>query len=115
MAETTLRRDRTWSFNVLRSDDDTDWPDELPQPYSSVGRMYRPVRVHLVFSRRNDEQVKLTGSAIYGPRIVKAGPVGSIVTQSLYGTALQEPWFMEIVTASMGAIMQDLSKGAVSE
>lgn len=110
MAEVKMQTYRSWTFEVLRAPDDN-WPDERPHPWSTVGRTYRPGRVQLVFVRRDGGPVKLDGSTIYGPRIVKAGPVGAVVDERLYGQALDEPWFMDIATTCMGMIIADL-KGA---
>lgn len=113
MTEIKSRAIFKWHFDVHRTDDD-DWPDERPQPYSSTGRSYRPQRISLTFEQADMGEVKLYANALFGPRIVKAGPVGAIVDERLYGKGPDEPWFLKVVADCRAQIPDLITRGGES-
>lgn len=111
MSDIRMSTKRRWQFDVLRTEDDTDWPESRPQPYSRVeGRSYRPGRVSLSFLKVDDRPVQLDSFAIYGPRIVKAGPVGAIVDEHSYSSRTpDEPWCRAIFEHCRAEVEKDLA------
>jgi hypothetical protein len=102
MSDVTMRTNESWSFNVLRTDDDTDWPDELGKSYTSVGAKFKPTRVSLSFGRSNGGRVQLGTLNVYGPRINKTG-LGAIVDNNYYGDPLL-PWTNKIISEALAQI-----------
>lgn len=99
-----MKTRQTWNFNVQRDDWDTDWPDSRRKPWGSKTE-YRPIRVELTYKSWDGKPPALYSLSIYGPRVVKAGPVGAIVSENLWGKA-DEPWLAALVTRTTALIPQ---------
>lgn len=67
-------------------------------PYSSHDRQYRPVAVHIVYSKRDDAPWHVDGVDLTGPKMVKSGKPGQAGTvEKWYGRPRTLPWLAELV------------------
>ena len=89
---------------MLRTDDDTDWPDALDRRYTRTGAQFKPVRVHVGFDRIDGGRIALGKLDIYGPRINKTG-LGMIVDDTFYHDPLM-PWTNKIISEALAQIVK---------
>lgn len=72
-----------WTFTLHRDDED-DWPDELDQRYGVKSPKFRPIQMTLQFSRINDNPVTFDQVRLKGPRLLKDGSEGQLISDQWY-------------------------------
>lgn len=73
----TLQHQETWTLTITRDEDDEDWPDAAPVPYSGTGRVFVPESITVILKRGHS----YPAGTISGKRLKIDGTPGVLTTK----------------------------------